>query len=125
MSISLLFLSTFIIAQAPTVTWDEFFPGTGEYEVGNYTANEIKQSPVDPGYVLVGSRSMTWKGNGYNEVLVMRVDQEGGSVQMNNIFTGTTIDQLYVDGVWVTDTVPWDQVAYDMVFTYAEDKGSN
>ncbi len=121
MSISLLFLSTFIIAQAPTVTWDEFFPGTGKYEVGNYTANEIKQSPVDPGYVLVGSRSMTWKGNGYNEVLVMRVDQEGGSVQMNNIFTGTTIDQLYVDGVWVTDTVPWTQVANDMVFTYAED----
>ncbi|MEN8204204.1 MAG: T9SS type A sorting domain-containing protein [Bacteroidota bacterium] len=120
-SIPLLFLSTLIIAQAPTVTWEKHFPLPGEYEAGNYTANDIKQSPVEPGYVLVGSRKMTWKGNGYNEVMVMRVDQEGGFIAMDNTFTGATIDEIYKDGVWVTDTIPWDQVAYDMAFSFAED----
>jgi len=120
-SIPLIFLSTLIIAQAPTVTWDKFFPSAGEYEVGNYTANEIKQSPVTTGYVLVGSRKMTWKGNGYNEVMVMRVDQDGQYISMNNTFTGTSIYEIYEGGEYVTDTIPWDQVAYDMGFSYAED----
>ena len=121
LSISLIFLSTLISAQAPTVKWANHFPLPGDYETGNYTANEIKQSPVEPGYVLVGDRSMTWKGNGYNEVMVMRIDPEGGNIAMNNTFSGTTIDQLYLDGVWVTDTIPWDQVAYDVAFSFAED----
>lgn len=121
LSISLMFLTTFIIAQAPTVTWDDFYPLPGDYETGNYTANDIKQSPVESGFVLVGSRKMTWKGYGYNEVMVMRIDQEGGSIEMNNIFTGSIIDQIFEDGVLVTDTIPWDQIAYDMAFSFAED----
>lgn len=116
-----LIMAVGIQAQSPEVAWDEFFPPQGEYEVGNYTINEIKQSPVEPGYVLVGSRNMTWKGNGYREVLVMRVDRDGGYISMNNIFTGWTIDEIYSGGVYVTDTIPWDQVAYDMAFSYAED----
>ena len=51
----------------------------------------------------------------------MRVDKDGGFIDMDNTFTGSTIDQIYVDGVWVTDTIPWDQVAYDMAFSFAED----
>jgi len=121
MSISLIFLSALISAQAPTVAWDKYYPPPGQYEAGNYTTYEIKQSPVTTGYVLVGSRSMNWKGNGYNEVMVMRIDQDGGSIAMNNTFTGSTIDQLFVDGEWVTDTVPWDQVAHDVAFSFAED----
>jgi len=118
---TLIFLSSLIIAQAPTVTWDKYYPGPGQYEAGNYTTYDIKQSPVEPGFVLVGSRSMKWKGNGYAEVMVMRIDKEGASISMNNTFTGYSIDQLYVDGVWVTDTIPWDQKAYDMAFSFAED----
>jgi len=123
MSIFLIFLSSLLIAQTPTVAWDKFFPAAGEYEVGNYTANEIKQSPVTTGYVLVGSRKMIWKGNGYNEVMVMRVDQEGNFIGMpnGNTFSGTIIDEIYDDGVWVTDTIPWDQMAYDVTFSFAED----
>jgi len=118
---SLVFLSSLIIAQAPIVTWEKFFPGTGEYEAGNYTANEIKQSPVEPGYVLVGSRGMNWKGNGYNEVMVMRINEDGESIQMNEIFTGTSYGELYEGEEWVPYQVPWDQIAYDMAFSFAED----
>ena len=110
-----------IKAQAPVVEWEKFFPSPGSYEVGNYTINEIKQSPSEPGLVLVGSRKMTWKGNGYEEVLVIRLDQDGGYIAMNNTFTGRKIDEILRDGVWVTDTIPWDQVAYDMAFSFAED----
>jgi len=121
MSISLIFLSTLLIAQAPTLAWDKYYPRPGQYEAGNYTTYEIKQSPVTTGYVLVGSRGMSWKGNGYSEVMVMRIDQDGNDIAMNNTFTGTTIDQIYRDGVWVTDTIPWDQVAHDVAFSFAED----
>ncbi len=121
MSLSLIFLSTFLSAQAPTVAWEDHYPLPGDYETGNYTANEIKQSPVSTGYVLVGSRSMNWKGNGYNEVMVMRIDKDGGSIAMDNTFTGTSTDEIYEEGEWVTYSVPWDQVAYDMAFSFAED----
>ena len=84
MSIALIFLSTILIAQAPTVSWEKYYPRPGQYEAGNYTTNAIKQSPVEPGFVLVGSRSMKWKGNGYAEVMVMRIDQEGAAISMNN-----------------------------------------
>ena len=67
-------------AQPPTVTWDEFFPGTGDYELGNYTANDIKENPHG-GYVLVGSRKIQ-ATNGYSELLLMRVDEEGDAIRM-------------------------------------------
>lgn len=121
MSISLIFLSVLISAQAPTVAWDKYYPPPGEYEAGNYTTYEIKQDPVTTGIVLVGSRGMTWKGNGYNEVMVMRIDEDGQSIAMDNTFTGTSIDQIYEDGEWVTYDVPWSQVANDVTFSYAED----
>jgi subtilisin-like proprotein convertase family protein len=121
MSISLIFLSSLISAQAPTVVWDKYYPPPGQYEAGNYTTYEIKQSPVTTGYVLVGSRGMNWKGNGYSEVMVMRIDKDGGSIAMDNTFTGYGTDQIYEDGQWVTYAVPWDQVAYDVAFSFAED----
>jgi hypothetical protein len=120
-SISLIFLSTLLTAQAPTVAWDKYYPPPGQYEAGNYTTYEIKQSPVTTGYVLVGSRGMNWKGNGYNEVMVMRIDKDGGSIAMDNTFTGYGTDQIYEDGEWVTYAVPWDQVAHDVAFSFAED----
>ncbi len=121
MSMSLIFLSSLIIAQAPTVTWDKFLPLPGEYETGNYTANEIKEASTGESSVIVGSRSMSWKGNGYKEVMVMRIDHEGESIQMNEIFTGTSYDELYEGEEWVPYQVPWDQEAYDMAFSFAED----
>ncbi len=51
---SLLFLASCIKAQAPTVSWDKFYPGD---------------------YVLVGSRKIS-AANGYSEVMLLRVDQE-------------------------------------------------
>lgn len=119
MSISLFLLTSSIIAQPPTVAWDNFFPGAGDYEYGTYTIETIKQSPYG-GYVIVGSRKIQ-ATNGYHEVMVIRVDEDGASIRMNETFTGVTIDNIYVDGEWVLDTIPWTQEAYDMVFTHAED----
>jgi hypothetical protein len=54
-------LSVTLVTQlnSPAIwSWEKFYPGTGEYEAGNYTANDIKQSPVEPGFVLVGSMGM-------------------------------------------------------------------
>jgi len=125
---ALSFLMTSLFAQIPEVTWDNFYPL--DYEIGNYTANDIKESPMQGSYVLVGSRSMNWGGNGYNQVMVMRVDDEGGSIAMNEIFTGFQVDTLYVydtikqeynDEIDTIIYTYWDQVAYDMMFVQEED----
>jgi hypothetical protein len=106
LSMSLFFLATFVIAQPPTVTWDEFFPGAGNYESGSYTSNDVKQSPHG-GYVLVGSRKVA-AANGYSEVMLMRVDEEGNTIIMGG---GETHGGLNFEGI------PWDQNAYDMIIT--------
>ncbi len=86
----------------PEVIWEDFYPG--EYEKGNYTANDIKESPY--GYfVITGGRNMTSAMGGYGEVMLMRVDLEGMGIRMNQIFTG------------FNDEIPWDQEAYDMIIT--------
>lgn len=112
--LSILFITTGTHAQAPVVTWANHYPGG--YETGNYTANDIKESPYG-GYVIAGSRRMTWKGLGHHEVMVMRVDEEGGGIRMSETFTGYTIDYILRDGEQVLDTIPWDQEVYDMIFT--------
>lgn len=117
-----------LTSQIPEVTWDDFYPR--DYEIGNYTANDIKESPMLGSYVLVGSRSMKWSGNGYSQVMVMRVDDEGGSIEMNEIFTGFQADSIYVydtinfeytDELDTVIITYWDQVAYDMMFVQEED----
>ncbi|MCD4711419.1 MAG: T9SS type A sorting domain-containing protein [Bacteroidales bacterium] len=101
--VAMLFMATSINAQAPGVTWDGFYPG--DYEEGNYTANDIKLSPYG-GYVLAGSRRMLFQSYGYKQVMLMRVDEEGGGIWMQQTFEGTSITGI-----------PWDQEAYDMIFT--------
>lgn len=101
--LSTLILLTEIQAQEPPeVIWDGFYPGT--YETGNYTANDVKQSPFG-GYVMVGSRSMTYEGNGYHEAMLMRVTQAGLDFSYQNSFT-----KFY-------NNIPCDQELYDMIFT--------
>jgi outer membrane protein assembly factor BamB len=101
-------LSTFILStelhaqEPPQVIWDGFYPDT--YEAGNYTANDVKQAPFG-GYVMVGSRRMTFEGNGYHEALVMRLTQTGYSYSYPNSFT-----KYY-------NNTPCDQELYDMIFT--------
>lgn len=120
LSASVLFIaSTTLLSQVPEVIWDDHYPP--DYTIGNYTANDIKESPYPGSYVIVGSRNMTWKENGYNEVLVMRVDDDGGSPRMNETFTGTIMDSIYDGRHYEWDTIPWDQVAYDMMFIQEED----
>ncbi|MCK4992884.1 MAG: hypothetical protein KAS29_20445, partial [Bacteroidales bacterium] len=107
MSLSMLLLATCINAQdPPSVIWDGFFPAPDNYEYGNYTANDIKQSPYG-GYVIVGSRKIS-AANGYSEVVVMRVDQEGRTVGMG---------WGHEHGGVNFDSIPWDQEAYDMIIT--------
>ena len=105
-AMAMLLVAICINAQAPTITWDKFFPGAGEYESGTYTANDIKQSPHGS-YVLVGSRKVA-ATNGYSEVMLMRVDQEGAGISMA---AGETHGGTNFEGI------PWDQVAYDMIIT--------
>jgi hypothetical protein len=102
----LLITTTTLLSQVPELIWDDHYPP--DYTEGNYTANDIKESPYLGSYVIVGSRNMTWEGNGYNAVLVMRVDDEGGSIEMNEIFLGHS------------NSIPWDQVANDMIFIQEE-----
>jgi len=107
LSISMLFLATCINAQdPPSVVWYGFFPGAGNYESGNYTANDIKESPHG-GYVIVGSRKVS-ATNGYSEVVVMRVDQVGDGIHM---------DWGEEHGGTNFEGIPWDQEAYDMFIT--------
>lgn len=102
-ALSTLILSTEIHAQEPPdVIWDKFYPVT--YETGNYTANDVKQSPFGD-YVLVGSRRMTYEGNGYHEALLMRIDHEGHELPIQQTHT-----KLY-------NNIPCDQELYDMIFT--------
>ena len=84
LSISWLLLAICINAQSPMVTWDGFYPV--DYEIGNYTANDIKESPYG-GYVLVGSRKVA-ATNGYSEVMLMRVDEVGAGISMAAGTTG-------------------------------------
>jgi hypothetical protein len=101
--VSTLILLTEIQAQEPPqVIWEDYFPGA--YEMGNYTANDVKQSPFG-GYVMVGSWSTTYQGNGYRAALVMRVDQDGNEIAMQNVHVGTP------------SGTPWDQELYDMIIT--------
>ncbi len=104
---AMVLVATCISAQdPPSVIWDGFFPAPDDYEYGNYTANDIKQSPYG-GYVIVGSRKVS-AANGYSEVLVMRVDQEGRTVEMG---------WGHEHGGVNFDSIPWDQEAYDMIIT--------
>ena len=103
LSLILLFASQGIHAQSPpTVTWDGFFPGGGI--TGNYTANDVKQTP-DGGFVLVGTRSMTYQGNGYNEAMIMRIDQDGNEIAMQQTSSGAS------------QGIPWDQELNDLLIT--------
>ncbi len=86
----------------PSVIWEESFPGV--YQTGNYTANDIKQSPLG-GFVITGRRNMDSQFGGYGEVMVIRVDEEGKEISMNQTFTGTSGE------------FPWDQEANDMIIT--------
>jgi hypothetical protein len=116
---TLLFGAATLSAQVPDVVWDDHFPR--DYEIGNYTANDIKESPYQRSFVIVGGRNMTWRSYGFQQAMVMRVDDEGGSVEMSEIFTGTVYDSIYENGDWIKDNIPWDQVAYDMIFVQEED----
>ena len=86
--------------------WDGFFPGADDYEMGNYTVNDIKQSPYG-GYVIVGNRNIS-AANGYTEVMLMRIDEEGRTIDLSAGATHGGIN--YED-------IPWDQEAYDMIIT--------
>ncbi len=102
----LLFLFVFndIYAQDPPgIDWADRFPGA--YETGNYTANDVKQSPYG-GYVMVGSRSLTYQSLGYHEAMIMRVDEEGFEISMQQTSTGTG-----------NGGFPWDQELNDMIIT--------
>ena len=115
LSFILLLLSCGTYAQdPPEVVWYKFFPGA--YETGNYTANDVKQSPFG-GYVMVGSRSMTYRGNGYHEAMVIRVDRDGNEIAMQQTSTGFIMDSIWVDTIMVWDAIPWDQELYDMIIT--------
>ena len=104
LTLSILLVSHGIHAQDPPgITWYKFFPGGTT--TGNYTANDVKQSPSG-GYVMVGTRNMTYQGYGYREGMAMRVDQEGNEIAMQQTFTG-----------YYQDTIPWDQVLNDMIIT--------
>jgi hypothetical protein len=87
----------------PGITWYKFFPGGSI--TGNYTANDVKQSPFGD-YVMVGTRNMTYQGYGYREGMVIRVDREGNEIAMQQTLTG-----------YFQDTIPWDQVLNDMIIT--------
>lgn len=107
MSISMLLLATCICAQdPPSVIWYGFYPAPDDYEYGNYTANDIKESPHG-GYVITGTRKVS-AANGYNEVMVIRVDQEGRTIGMVG---GQNHGGTNYEGI------PWDQEAYDMFIT--------
>jgi hypothetical protein len=86
----------------PGVDWARFIPGT--YEIGNYTANDVKQSPFG-GFVMVGSRSMTYQGYGYHEAMLIRVKEDGSEPGMLQTHT-----KIY--NGW-----PCDQELYDMIIT--------
>ncbi len=66
---------------------------------------------------MVGSRHIQSPTMGHNQVMVMRVDEEGFEVWMQQVFTGYHITNILVDGNWVADSIPWDQEAYDMIIT--------
>lgn len=110
----MLILCHCLLSQAPAVKWEGYYPGG--YELGNYVVNDIKESPYG-GYVVAGGRKMDWKGLGYNQVMVMRMDDEGGGIRMNEVFTGYTIDSLFLNNERVLDTIPWDQAVNDMIMT--------
>ena len=86
----------------PGVVWDKFLPG--DYQLGTYTVNDVKQSPYG-GYVMVGSRKIQ-AANGYSGVVVMRVDEGGDEISMNQVFVGGN-----------SEGTPWDQEAYAMIIT--------
>jgi len=116
-ALSALILSTEIQAQEPPeVTWSGYFPAA--YEIGNYTADEVKQT-LDGGYIMAGSRSMTHQGYGYHEAMVMRIDQEGNEIEMQQTFPGFQIDTIKNQSGEVTDIIytPWDQQIYDLIIT--------
>jgi len=103
LTLSIIFVSHMILAQdPPTVTWDDFLPNA--YSIGNYTANDVKQTP-DGSFVMVGTRSMTYQGNGYNEAMIMRIDQDGNEIAMQQTSTGAS------------QGFPWDQELYDLLIT--------
>lgn len=54
---------------------------------------------------MVGSRKIQ-ATNGYSQVMVMRVDEEGNEISMNQVFGGAN-----------SEGIPWDQEAYDMIIT--------
>ncbi len=66
---------------------------------------------------MTGSRHIQSPTMGHNQVLVMRVDEEGREIWMQQVFTGYTVESILVDGNWVVDSIPWDQEAYDMIIT--------
>ncbi|MEA3461213.1 MAG: hypothetical protein U9R49_04975 [Bacteroidota bacterium] len=102
LSLSMLFLSISINSQTPEVTWDGFYPSANDR--GNYSANDIKQSPYDD-FVIVGNSNITTT-NGYNKVMLMQVDWEGNEIDVTQTFGGEN-----------SEGIPWDHGAYDMIIT--------
>lgn len=99
---SLIFLSTFIMAQAPEITWDGNYPSA--HDQGNPSANDIKQSRYDD-FVIVGD----WKisaANGYRNVMLIQLDWEGNEIEVNQSFGGEN-----------SAGIPWDHEANDMIIT--------
>jgi hypothetical protein len=104
-SLLFLFLPFGIHAQVPPkIVWEEFLPKP--YPTSTYTAYDVKQSPYGS-YVITGNRKIQ-AANGYSEVIVMRIDEEGVGIEMNEVFGGTN-----------SEGIPWDQEAWDMIITPA------
>ena len=101
----ILLLCTGTFAQnPPKVLWEEFLPKP--YPSNTYTANDVKESPYGS-YVITGSRKIQ-ASNGYSEVIVMRIDDEGIGIEMNEVFGGVNSEGIH-----------WDQEAWDMIITPA------
>jgi hypothetical protein len=101
-ALSTIILSTEILAQdPPDVVWEGYYPTS--YSMGNYTANDVKQT-LDGGYMMVGSRNMTWNTYGYNQVMFMKLNDNGVMV-MNEIFEG------------FENTNPGDQELFEVIIT--------
>ena len=100
---TLLFMASIIHAQAPTVTWDDHYPIA--YETDTYSAEVIKES-AQGGFVVIGSRRIASQTNPYHEVLLLHINENGGEIGTPQTFGGINYYGI-----------PWDQEAYDMVFT--------
>jgi hypothetical protein len=114
LTLSILFLAASLRAQAPTVTWDDFYPT--DYASGNYTANVIIETPSGE-IVVVGNLRFASQTYPHNDVLVMRLNNDGSTIWVKS-YGGIKIDSVLVgQDEYQSVEVPWDQEAYDMYLT--------